>query len=46
MDAPHVNDIYNYLAIDDGLATSGQPSVDQLGAVAADGVEVVINLSA
>jgi len=45
MDAPRVTDIYNYLTIDDGLATSGQPSVDELGAAAADGVEVVINLA-
>ena len=41
----HVTDIYNYLPIDEKLATSGQPSVDELGAVADDGVEVVINLA-
>ena len=40
-----VTDIYNYLPIDEKLATSGQPSIDELGAVAADGVEVVINLA-
>lgn len=40
-----VTDIYNYLPIDETLATSGQPSVDELGAIARDGVEVVINLA-
>ena len=40
-----VTDIYNYLSIDEKLATSGQPSIAELGAVAADGVEVVINLA-
>lgn len=45
MDPAQVNDIYNYLRIDDKLATSGQPSVDELAAVARDGVEVVINLA-
>lgn len=40
-----VTDIYNYLPIDEKLATSGQPSVDDLSAIAADGVEVVINLA-
>ena len=45
MSSARVTDIYNYLPIDEKLATSGQPSVDELGAVAADGVEVVINLA-
>jgi uncharacterized protein (TIGR01244 family) len=40
-----IADIYNYLPIDEKLATSGQPSVDELEAVARDGVEVVINLA-
>jgi len=40
-----VTDIYNYLSIDEKLATSGQPSIDELSAVAADGVEVIINLA-
>jgi protein tyrosine phosphatase (PTP) superfamily phosphohydrolase (DUF442 family) len=38
-------DIYNYIRIDDALATSGQPSVEELGAIASDGVEVVVNLA-
>jgi protein tyrosine phosphatase (PTP) superfamily phosphohydrolase (DUF442 family) len=40
-----VTAILNYLRIDAALATSGQPSVDELGAVASDGTEVVINLA-
>jgi uncharacterized protein (TIGR01244 family) len=36
--------IYNYRAVDEHLATSGQPSEAQLARVAADGFEVVINL--
>src|SRR5687768_9337704 len=40
-----VTDIYNYLRIDEQLATGGQPSEDELAAAAADGVEVVINLA-
>lgn len=38
-------DIYNYIEIDETLATSGQPSVDELEAVARAGFEVVINLA-
>jgi uncharacterized protein (TIGR01244 family) len=40
-----VTDIYNYLRLDERLTTSGQPSVDELAAVARDGIEVVINLA-
>jgi protein tyrosine phosphatase (PTP) superfamily phosphohydrolase (DUF442 family) len=40
-----VGGILNYLRIDAALATSGQPSVDELGAVASDGTEVVIKLA-
>src|ERR671918_1898800 len=40
-----VTDIYNYLPIDGKLATAGQPSEEELAAVAQDGVEVVINLA-
>jgi protein tyrosine phosphatase (PTP) superfamily phosphohydrolase (DUF442 family) len=39
------SDIYNYLRIDERLATSGQPSVEELAALARDGVEVVVNLA-
>ena len=37
--------IYKLLQIDERLATSGQPSVAQLGAVAAEGYDLVINLA-
>ena len=40
-----VTEIYNYLRIDEKLATSGQPSEQELAAAAKDGVEVVINLA-
>jgi protein tyrosine phosphatase (PTP) superfamily phosphohydrolase (DUF442 family) len=43
-DAP-LDDIYNYLRIDDTLATSGQPSVGELAAVAKAGFKVVVNLA-
>ncbi|HYC48709.1 MAG TPA: protein tyrosine phosphatase family protein [Burkholderiales bacterium] len=45
MSAAPVAQIYNYLRIDDRLATSGQPSEEELAALAEDGVEVVINLA-
>lgn len=45
MSAARVTDIYNYLQVDDKLVTSGQPSVEELDAIARDGVEVVINLA-
>ena len=38
-------DIYNYIEIDETLATSGQPSVEELAAAARAGFEVVINLA-
>ena len=37
--------IYNYRAVDGQLATSGQPSVEQLGAIAGAGFTTVINLA-
>ena len=37
--------IYKLLRIDDTLTTSGQPSEAQLGAVAGEGYDVVINLA-
>lgn len=40
-----LTDIYNYIELDETLATSGQPSVDELEAVARAGFEVVINLA-
>jgi len=45
MDAASVTGILSYLRIDAALATSGQPSVDELAAIASDGTEVVINLA-
>src|SRR3954465_14079904 len=39
------NHIVNFLRIDATLATSGQPSIDELAALARDGTEVVINLA-
>jgi protein tyrosine phosphatase (PTP) superfamily phosphohydrolase (DUF442 family) len=45
MDAARVSDIVNYLALDTALATSGQPSIDELAALARDGTEVIINLA-
>ena len=38
-------DIINFLRIDAALATSGQPTVEELEAVARDGTQVVINLA-
>ncbi|HEX2827670.1 MAG TPA: protein tyrosine phosphatase family protein [Burkholderiales bacterium] len=40
-----VTDIVNFLRIDPALATSGQPSEEELAAAAHDGTEVVINLA-
>jgi protein tyrosine phosphatase (PTP) superfamily phosphohydrolase (DUF442 family) len=37
--------IYNYRSVDERLATGGQPSEEQLRAVAQAGFEVVINLA-
>ena len=45
MGAASVTGILSYLRIDAALATSGQPSVDELAAIASDGTEVVINLA-
>lgn len=45
MENARVTDIHNYMRVDETLATSGQPSEAGLGAVARDGVEVVINLA-
>ncbi|HYH41447.1 MAG TPA: protein tyrosine phosphatase family protein [Burkholderiales bacterium] len=45
MDEARAGDILNYLRIDDRLATSGQPSEEELAAVAREGTEVVINLA-
>jgi protein tyrosine phosphatase (PTP) superfamily phosphohydrolase (DUF442 family) len=41
----HLDGIYNYRAIDERLATSGQPSVRQLQAIDEAGFTVIINLA-
>ena len=45
MDEARAGDILNYLRIDERLATSGQPSEEELAAVAREGTDVVINLA-
>jgi uncharacterized protein (TIGR01244 family) len=40
-----IDGIYNVVEVDDRLITSGQPTEDQLRAVAAAGVDTVINLA-
>ena len=40
-----LEEIYQYRRIDDRLGTSGQPSEEQLGDIAAAGFETVINLA-
>ena len=40
-----ISDIYNYRAVDDALATSGQPTVAQLGGIARAGFSTIINLA-
>jgi protein tyrosine phosphatase (PTP) superfamily phosphohydrolase (DUF442 family) len=45
MTTPPVTSVYNFRQAGADLATSGQPSEEQLKAIAADGYEVVINLA-
>ncbi len=40
-----LSSIYNHRAVNDQLATSGQPTVAQLGAIAEAGFDTVINLA-
>jgi len=40
-----INDIYNYRTVDASLSTSGQPTEDQLRAIAAAGFSAIINLA-
>ncbi len=40
-----IEDIYNYVKVDDRLITGGHPTAEQLRAVAAAGFTTVINLS-
>lgn len=45
MSKKNLEEIYNYLQISDGMATSGQPTVEQFGAIKQAGYEVVVNLA-
>src|SRR5688572_12966176 len=45
MNEGRVTDIIGYLRVDERLATSGQPTIEELEAVAREGTEVVINLA-
>jgi protein tyrosine phosphatase (PTP) superfamily phosphohydrolase (DUF442 family) len=45
MNAGDLTSIYNYRAVDETLGTSGQPSVMQLGTIAAAGYLVIVNLA-
>ena len=45
MDASALDQIHNHRAVDAMLATSGQPTVAQLGGIAAAGFGTVINLA-
>ena len=40
-----MNDIYNYLQLDENLSSSGMPTAEQMKEVADAGVNVVINLA-
>jgi enamine deaminase RidA (YjgF/YER057c/UK114 family)/protein tyrosine phosphatase (PTP) superfamily phosphohydrolase (DUF442 family) len=40
-----IRDIRDYLALSDRLATAGQPSEEQIGALAAHGFQMVVNLA-
>jgi uncharacterized protein (TIGR01244 family) len=42
---PSLNDIYNFRLVGPNLATSGQPSEEELAAIAAAGYEVIINIA-
>lgn len=45
MDDSDLSVIYRYCAVDAVLCTSGQPTVDQLGHIAAAGYKAIINLA-
>lgn len=44
-ESPPISSIYKYRAVDDLLCTSGQPTVEQLSAIAAAGFKTIINLA-
>ncbi len=39
-----LQEIYNYLSLSDSVATAGQPTEEQIAAIAENGYELVINL--
>jgi protein tyrosine phosphatase (PTP) superfamily phosphohydrolase (DUF442 family) len=39
------DEIYNFIQVDDHVATAGQPTAEQLAAVRDDGYQVVVNLA-
>ena len=41
----NLTSIFNYLPISSNIATSGQPTVQQLGAIRSDGYQKIINLA-
>jgi protein tyrosine phosphatase (PTP) superfamily phosphohydrolase (DUF442 family) len=45
MEIQTIENIYNYKKADEQIVTAGQPSEEQLRAVAADGFDAVINIS-
>ena len=45
MDSSGLASIFNYRAVDDTIATAGQPTESQFQAIAQSGFEVVINLA-
>lgn len=45
MSGPGIDGVYRYRAAGDTLATSGQPTVAQLGAIAGAGFTTIINLA-
>ena len=40
-----IDDIYNFLKIDEQIGTAGQPTIEQFADIAAEGYEIVINLA-
>ena len=45
MVAPKISDIYNFRPVGPNLATSGQPDEEELGAIAAAGYQVIVNIA-
>ena len=45
MDGTRSSDILNYIRVDDRLTSSGQPTIEELDALAREGTEVLINLA-